>query len=71
MKNGKNFISAKEILGTYERKFIKKKLYSKLQRGVYAKKNLKGAMLNKDNIYCVFPLQKNQLAATNLRLKVP
>ena len=68
----KNFISAKEILGTYEKKIHKEETLtlSKLQRGVYAKKELKkGAMLNKDNIYYAFPLQKNQLAANEFKIK--
>ena len=67
-----NFISSKEILGTYEKTIHKEETLTlnKLQRGIYAKKDLKkGEILDKKNTYFAFPLQKNQLASTNFKVK--
>ena len=67
-----NFLETKKMLGNENNKIInqieKKTLYS-LQRGVYAKKNInknEKLELNK-NIYFAFPLQKGQLASSNLK----
>ncbi len=68
-----NFLSCKEILGTQEKVIDKQEIntLNKLQRGVYAKENLKkGQILNKKNTYFAFPLQKNQLPTTKFKDKI-
>ncbi len=58
------------ILGSQNKKIIKKELdtLNALQRGVYAKKNIKkGKILNKNDFYFAFPLQKGQLSSNELK----
>ena len=58
-----NFLSCKEILGTQEKIIDKQEIntLNKLQRGVYAKENLKkGQILNKRNtIFCISTSKKS------------
>ena len=62
-----------EILGSKNKNIIKKELdtLSALQRGVYAKKNIKkGKVLNKSDFYLAFPLQKNQLSSSDIKKNI-
>jgi sialic acid synthase SpsE/quercetin dioxygenase-like cupin family protein len=59
-----------EILGPDKKKIdtSETNTLNKLNRGVYAKKNIiKGEILNDKNIYFAFPLQKNQLSSSSLK----
>ncbi len=59
-----------DILGSQNKKIIKKELntLNALQRGVYAKKNIKkGKVLNKNDYYFAFPLQKGQLSSSDFK----
>ena len=59
------------MLGSRNKKVTKNELYTlnSLQRGVYAQKEIKkGKALNKRDLYLAFPLQKNQLSATDLKI---
>jgi sialic acid synthase SpsE/mannose-6-phosphate isomerase-like protein (cupin superfamily) len=65
-----NLKSAKEILGKPQKKitYAEKETLEKLQRGVFAKKDLKkNTILNKKNTYFAFPLSKKQLPAPELK----
>ena len=65
MKSKKHWVIVKK-------KYLKKKrkLLILLQRGLYAKKNIKkGEMLNMSNVYFAFPLKKNQLSSSGFSLK--
>jgi sialic acid synthase SpsE/quercetin dioxygenase-like cupin family protein len=67
-----NLLSCKEILGSQEKVIDRQeiKTLNTLQRGVYAKVNLKkGQILNKKNTYFAFPLQNNQLPSTQFKDK--
>lgn len=58
------------ILGTQSKKIEKKELatLNSLQRGVYARKSLnKNKILNKNDYYFAFPLQKGQLSSSELK----
>ena len=66
----RNLISGILTLGSSEKKITKheKDTLITLQRGVFAKKNIKkNTILNKKNIYFAFPLKKNQLSAPELK----
>ena len=59
-----------DTLGSRNKKIEKKELdtLNALQRGVYAKKEIKlGGVLNKNNFYFAFPLQKGQLSSSELK----
>ena len=65
-----NLNNSKVILGNRQKKIEKKEIdtLNLLQRGVYAKKNLKkNQILKKGDYYFAFPLQKNQLSSSSLK----
>lgn len=65
-----NLNNSKVILGNRQKKIEKKEIdtLNLLQRGVYAKKNLKkNQILKKGDYYFAFPLQKNQLSSSFLK----
>jgi len=67
-----NLNEIKHTLGNSEKKINKKEkeTLDLLQRGIYAKKNIKrGEMLNISNIYAAFPLKKNQISSSGFSLK--
>ncbi len=66
----KNIRDSKEILGNYNKPFKKEeiKTLNTLQRGVFAKKNLKkNQIIKPSDVYFAFPLQKNQLSSPGLK----
>ena len=65
-----NLKMAIKILGSQNKKIEKTELetLNALQRGVYAKKHLKnGKVLNKNDYYFAFPLQRGQLSSSELK----
>jgi sialic acid synthase SpsE/quercetin dioxygenase-like cupin family protein len=59
-----------DTLGSQNKKIEKKEIetLSALQRGVYAKKDIKsGKVLNKNDFYFAYPLQKDQLSSSELK----
>jgi sialic acid synthase SpsE/D-lyxose ketol-isomerase len=68
----KNLSDVKETLSNGIKKIDKNeiKTLSLLERGVYAKNNLKiGEKLTKENVYFAFPKKKNQVSSANFSFK--